>query len=68
MILHESAGMLAVVPATPPQRKVESQREGGHAGATGSRGCYFVPEPETYALMLAGLGFVGFAARRRKSA
>lgn len=27
-----------------------------------------VPEPETYALMLAGLGFVGFAARRRKSA
>ena len=27
-----------------------------------------VPEPETYALMLAGLGLVGFAARRRKSA
>ncbi len=26
-----------------------------------------VPEPETYALMLAGLGFVGFAARRRAS-
>ena len=26
-----------------------------------------VPEPETYALMLAGLGVVGFAARRRKS-
>jgi PEP-CTERM motif len=25
-----------------------------------------VPEPETYALMLAGLGVVGFAARRRK--
>ena len=25
-----------------------------------------VPEPETYALMLAGLGLVGFAARRRK--
>jgi hypothetical protein len=24
-----------------------------------------VPEPETYALMLAGLGLVGFAARRR---
>ena len=51
-----------------PQRKVESQREGGHAGATGSRGCYFVPEPETYALMLAGQGLVGFAARRGKSA
>lgn len=26
-----------------------------------------VPEPETYALMLAGLGVLGFAARRRKS-
>ena len=26
-----------------------------------------VPEPETYAMMLAGLGLLGFAARRRKS-
>lgn len=26
-----------------------------------------VPEPETYALMLAGLGLVGFASRRRKA-
>jgi PEP-CTERM motif len=25
-----------------------------------------VPEPETYAMMLSGLGFVGFVARRRK--
>ena len=27
-----------------------------------------VPEPETYAMLLAGLGVVGFMARRRKSA
>ncbi len=26
-----------------------------------------VPEPETYAMMLAGLGLMGFAARRRKA-
>jgi hypothetical protein len=27
-----------------------------------------IPEPSTYALMLAGLGVVGFAARRRQRA
>jgi hypothetical protein len=32
--------------------------DGGHTSP--------VPEPETYAMLLAGLGLVGFAARRRK--
>jgi probable HAF family extracellular repeat protein len=27
-----------------------------------------IPEPETYAMMLAGLGLLGFIARRRKTA
>jgi len=26
-----------------------------------------IPGPETYALLIAGLGMLGFAARRRKS-
>ncbi len=39
-------------------------------GSNGDSGWYVptspIPEPETYALMLAGLGLLGFHARRRK--
>lgn len=43
----------------------------GNTGAIGARDFVLftaVPEPETYAMLLAGLGLMGFAARRRKQA
>jgi len=36
--------------------------DGGGGGTVAS-----IPEPETYAMLLAGLGLVGFAARRKLS-
>ena len=40
----------------------------GQAGNVSIASVSAVPEPETYAMMLAGLGLLGFAARRRKQA
>jgi hypothetical protein len=45
------------------------QINGAATGAIGSTTVMTpVPEPETYALMMAGLGVMGFVARRRKAA
>ncbi len=40
----------------------------GSPGTTSFAPAAAVPEPETYAMLLAGLGFVGFAARKAKKA
>lgn len=46
------------VPPNPPLTTIIDNLEFGQVTA--------IPEPSTYALMLAGLGIVGFVARRRK--
>lgn len=38
----------------------------GSPGMTSFATVAAVPEPSTYAMLLTGLGFIGFAARRRK--
>jgi len=40
----------------------------GHSVTIGYEYIMAVPEPETYAMLLAGLGLIGFSARRRMSA
>lgn len=40
--------------------------EGWHGFTVGVAGIAPVPEPETYAMLLVGLGLLGFAARRRQ--
>jgi hypothetical protein len=56
-------GLNSLVDLPPGVLLMDAQgiNNGGQVIATG------IPEPETYALMLAGLGLVGFMARRKKA-
>jgi choice-of-anchor C domain-containing protein len=44
----------------------QSTTPGPYGPALDDVGVTLVPEPETYAMLLAGMGFIGFVARRRR--
>ncbi|HEU4851030.1 MAG TPA: FxDxF family PEP-CTERM protein [Telluria sp.] len=61
---NNSTNMSMALPAGDYVIKVTGNANGTHGGTYGMA-MSLVPEPETYAMLLAGLGLVGFASRRR---
>jgi hypothetical protein len=64
-ILPDGAGNLVLVLGEQPAATVAEQYGYLHFGLTTTH-IGAVPEPETYAMLLAGLGIVGAVARRRR--
>jgi hypothetical protein len=52
---------------TPTQYQLYSYTANGGVNVFGTMSLAAVPEPETYAMMMAGLAMMGFIARRRKN-
>ncbi|MGB4810946.1 MAG: FxDxF family PEP-CTERM protein [Methylophilaceae bacterium] len=63
-----SSAVLFPTNFTGPLQLIVNGTSGGNGSYSGNLNIAAVPEPETYALMLAGLGLIGFAARRNKVA
>jgi hypothetical protein len=56
--------MLSNVAFADSERNNQNEHR-GHNGHYESQPATAVPEPEIYGMMLAGLGLIGFAARRK---
>lgn len=63
---NNSTNWATALPAGDYVIKVTGNANGSHGGTYGlAMQLAPIPEPQTYAMLLAGLGLVGFAARRR---